>query len=389
MRWLRLSIIWVLVGLLVLLASGSCVLRPRHAVAPPAAPPIAVMADEIDRYVGRLMADGQFSGVVLAVFEGQTVIVQGYGWADRERGHPNLPTTRFQIGSLTKPITALAILLLQEQGRLSVEDPICAYIDPCPMAWQPVSIHQLLTHTSGIPDYVAMMEFWERMAERQVATAELIDLIAAQPLSAPPGAQFAYSSSGYVLLGYIVGHVAHPELPVELGERLFLEEAIFTPLEMYATGSEGCQSGGPGSAIGYAPDWREAKFCHPSALFAMGDLSSTADDLARWARALGAEGLIAAELRTALVSPYVYTSGPQSYYGYGWYISTLGDQRVIWHAGATPGYRALLRRDLDAETLVIILSNYEAAPVSTIGQEIAAIMIRRARDAIGAEAAGE
>jgi CubicO group peptidase (beta-lactamase class C family) len=387
---LRLGILWALLGLLVATASGGCGPRLRYPQTPMAggpalpsvAPPIAVMAAEIDRYVGRLTADDQFSGVVLAIYEGQPVLAQGYGWADRERGYPNLATTRFQIGSLTKPVTALAILMLQAQGRLSVDDSICAYLEPCPLAWRPVSIHQLLTHTSGIPDYVATTEFWERLAQRQVATAELIDLIAAQPLRAPPGAQFVYSSSGYVLLGYIIGHVAHPELPVELGEQIFLEEAIFAPLKMHATGSEGCQNGGAGSAVGYGPDWHEARFCHPSSLFAMGDLSSTVGDLVLLAQAFGAEGLITADLRAALLTSYAYTFEHHSYYGYGWYISELGDRRVIWHAGATPGYRALLRRELDAETIVIILSNYEDAPVSSMGEEIAAIMIRRAKDAL-------
>jgi CubicO group peptidase (beta-lactamase class C family) len=382
----RLGSFWLALGLLAVLVSGAgCVCPPPAETGLTPATATVVMAAEIDHYVTQRTQDHQFSGVVLATFAGEPVIAQSYGWADRERGIANRVTTRFPIGSLTKSFTALAILSLQEQGRLSVNDPICAYIEPCPLAWQAISIHQLLTHTAGIPDYVAMAAFWERLSHRQVMVADLIDLIAAQPLQAPPGRQFAYSSSGYVLLGYIIGHVAYPELPVELAEQRFLQEVIFTPLAMGMTSDESCLSELSDNAIGYGPTWHEAGLCHPSALFAMGNLSSTAHDLLRWAEAMGEDGLIAPTLRIAMTTPYIRTHGYESYYGYGWYISQAGGQRVIWHDGAAPGYRAYLQRALDAETFVIVLSNYEVAPVNMIGQEIAAIMLRRAKDAARAK----
>ena len=345
-----------------------------------AEPELSGLAAGIDRYVTQLELQEQFSGVLLVIFDGQTILERGYGWADRERGYPNLPTTRFQIGSLSKAFTALAILSLQAEGRLRVEDSICSYLDPCPVAWQEVSLHQLLTHTAGIMDYVTLPQFWVTMSQRAVRVTELIQLIAAQPLLAPPGSQFHYSSSGYVLLGYVIGRVAYPDLPVELAERTFLTQTIFRPLGLEATSSGLCSDGATTDAIGYRADWVQANFCHPASLFAMGDMTSTASDLARWGRAFGNDRLISPELRATLTQSYVPTSDLRTSYGYGWYISQFADQQVIWHAGAAPGYRSFIQIDIDQERMVVLLSNYEAVPIIAVGEEIAAMMRRWAND---------
>ncbi len=380
-----------LVLVITLLVQGGCTPmsssvgedRPGAAVsstATVAAPELDGLATEIDHYVTQLEAQQQFSGVLLAVFDGQTILERGYGWADRERGYPNLPTTRFQIGSLSKAFTALAILSLQAEGRLRVEDSICRYLDPCPAPWQAVTLHQLLTHTSGIVDYVTLPQFWVTMSQRAVSVQELIQLIATQPLLAPPGEQFHYSSSGYVLLGYIIGRVAYPDLPVELAERTFLTQTILRPLGMAATSSGICSDGAATDAIGYRVAWVQANFCHPASLFAMGDMTSTASDLARWGRALGDDRLITPELRATLTQRSVPTSDPRTSYGYGWYVSQLADQQVIWHAGATPGYRSFIQVDFAHERMVVLLANYEAVPIVALGEEIAAMMRRWAND---------
>lgn len=336
------------------------------------------MAAEIDAYVARLTTDGAFSGVVLVAYDGELVLERGYGWADHERHIPNSPATRFRISSLTKAFTAAAILILQQQGRLRVDDPICAYLEGCPPAWGPVTIHQLLTHTSGIPDYTRDQHFWEVIATRQIAADELTAHIAAQPLLAEPGARFAYSSSGYVLLGLIVAQIVNPDLPAELAYAGFLETAVLAPLHMEETGSDTCEAEAAALAVGYVSPGVPALPCDPTAFFAMGNLSSTTRDLARWALAQDTTALLAAPARAASVTPYVTTGGYGTAYGYGWYITTIGEMRGIWHDGATPGYRSYLLRRLDERSLVIILSNAEVSPVVAMGREINAIMIRRA-----------
>lgn len=338
------------------------------------------MAEDIDAYVTNLTRDDAFSGVVLAAFEGELVLVKGYGWANFEQRRENVPTTIFRISSLTKSFTAMAILLLQERGLLHVDQSVCSYLEPCPAAWRPVTIHHLLTHTSGIPDYVLTPGFWESTALRKVSAEELITLSADQPLTAVPGERFAYSNSGYLLLGYIVGRVANPALPADQAYARFLQQAIFAPLQMNSTGS----ALGPGAASacaqGYDAGQTPAARCEAAALFGMGDLVSTAPDLYRWGLALGRDTLAPYEVRELMFSPYASTSAYRTAYGYGWYISTLGDERRIWHSGATPGFRSYFQRSLDKETIIIVLSNSEAAPVVAMGHEIAAIMIRHAHD---------
>lgn len=390
MRRRRAMLLWRLLWALGALAGAACGPRP----APPAArgelgtpapagagaTGIARMASDIDAYVARLSADGAFSGVVLVVLDGAPVIEQGYGWASIEQRVPNGPGTRFRIASLSKSFTAMAIMQLQSQGRLHVGEPICAHLDPCPEAWRPVTIHHLLTHTSGIPDYVAAPGFWEHEAQSRVSAAELIALIADQPLAAAPGARFAYSNSSYLLLGAIVGRVVDPALPAELAYHQFLRRSIFEPLGMRDTGSEACAASPPPLASGYAAAGSPALSCDPSSFFAMGDLYSTAQDLRRWGAALGQDTLLPAELREQMFAPHAATSAYRTWYGYGWYVSEIGGARRAWHAGATPGYRSYFARAVDGETLVIVLSNYEVAPVEAMGREIAAILIRRAAD---------
>lgn len=358
---------------------------PSPSTAIAGAPPVQAsrrvrMAADIDTYVSRLSADGAFSGVILVVYDGELVIEQGYGWADSERGARNTPTTRFRISSLTKPFTAMAIMLLQQQQRLRVEDAICTYLNPCPAAWQAITIHQLLTHTSGIPDYTQTAGFWERSARQGESVAGLLARIAQLPLVAPPGAQFVYSNSGYVLLGAIIARVAYPDLPAELAYYQFLQTAIFEPLHLTAMGSEACEATVAALAAGYVEQGVRAASCDPSAFYAMGDLYGTARDLYHWGQALDSDRLLLASARTAMIEPYVETSGFQTAYGYGWYRTELGGARNIWHDGATPGYRSFLQRRLGEDTTVIILSNFEVSPVRAMGQEIAAVLIRRSGD---------
>ncbi|HMQ33096.1 MAG TPA: serine hydrolase domain-containing protein [Chloroflexaceae bacterium] len=338
------------------------------------------MAGTIDTYLSRLRAGGQFSGVVLVVYEGKIVIEQGYGWADRAEGRPNLPTTTFRIASLTKAFTAMAIVMLHEQGRLDLAEPICPYLRGCPRAWQPITIHQLLVHTSGIPDYTATPGFWEDVSQRAVSAEELIALVADQPLTGVPGARFAYSNTGYVILGTIIGRVASPSLPAERAYLAFLEQRIFAPLAMDDTGSAVDQADATRLALGYRTGDERAAYCDPTSFFAMGDLYATAEDLYRWGEALRTDRLVPPEARARLFAPHTATPGFQTGYGYGWFVSDLGGERRVWHAGAAPGYRSYMHLELGAETMVIVLSNDEAAPVVPIGRELAAVLIRHAKD---------
>jgi len=153
------------------------------------------LSAQIDAYLQALSDTGAFSGAVLIAHDGAPIIRQGYGMASIEYGVPNTPETRFRISSLTKAFTAMAVLQLQSAGRLRLIDPICNYLDDCPDHWRTITLHHLLTHTSGIPDYLAVAGFWDSSARQHLALAALVNRFAAAPLRSTPGECFAYSAA--------------------------------------------------------------------------------------------------------------------------------------------------------------------------------------------------
>ena len=170
-----------------------------------------------------------FSGTVLIARAGQVVFCKGYGMANLELDVPCKPDTKFRLGSITKQFTAMAILILQERGKLNVADHIKKYMPDVPNAWNEITIHQLLTHTSGIPNCTSFPDFLKTLPNR-VTLTELIARFKDKPLEFKPGEKFNYSNSGYILLGQIIESVSGKSYAS------FLKEAIFDPLQMNDSG---------------------------------------------------------------------------------------------------------------------------------------------------------
>ena len=186
-------------------------------------------AAKFDEYLNALAGQQRFAGSVLVARDGKVIFSKGYGLANVELDVPNTPQTKFRLGSITKQFTATAILLLQERGKLSVGDPICKYIDTCPAAWSEVTIHHLLSHTGGIPNFTSFPDYVPKMM-MPVTTQEMIARFKDKPLDFKPGEKWSYSNSGYFLLGAIIEKAS--------GESYesFLQKNIFDPLKMTNTG---------------------------------------------------------------------------------------------------------------------------------------------------------
>jgi len=172
------------------------------AVAPAQPAPLdaAALQQKVDELLTAHVKVNDFSGSVLLASQGKPLVAKGYGYANREWQIPNTPQTKFRIGSVTKQFTSMLIMQLREQGKLKIEDSVCAYVTPCPDTWKPVTIHHLLTHTSGIPSYTSNASWREQnMAPKSVEqmVAGFRDL----PLQWTPGEKFGYNNSGYFLLG--------------------------------------------------------------------------------------------------------------------------------------------------------------------------------------------
>jgi CubicO group peptidase (beta-lactamase class C family) len=191
------------------------------------------LAGEIDRYLTARTSLGQFSGVALVANRDGVVFRKAYGYANLELRVPNTVDTTFEIASLSKAFTAAAILMLRDDGKLQLDDSVCRFTDPCPEAWKPITIQQLLHHTAGIPDYESALEMGSTKYADAMALSDapqrFIDAARAKPLDFAPGTKFRYSNTGYLLLGFAIEKASG--VPYEQ----YLQSKIFTPLQLTST----------------------------------------------------------------------------------------------------------------------------------------------------------
>jgi CubicO group peptidase (beta-lactamase class C family) len=291
-----------------------------------------------------MTSQDMFSGSVLISQHGHMLLNKGYGFADRTKKTPNGPQTRFAIASNTKQFTAAAIMLLEVQGKLKVTDLICACIPECPSAWDVITIKELLTHTSGIRDYVNTLGYPGPPLTPLQVIADLRDM----PLDFTPGTDFAYSNSGYFLLGYIIEQVSG------LSYEAFLQENIFTPLHLSDTGYNHNSNG---VAIGYTDgSAAPAQLWDPSIEYAAGALYTTVEDFNRWEQALTTDALLPAASRAEMFAPQSAISDTGGY-GYGFIIGTDSGRPIIWHGGTMPGFQSIEVRYPVEDVTVIILGN--------------------------------
>jgi CubicO group peptidase (beta-lactamase class C family) len=350
-------------------AIGLCACGSATATSTPT--PTAIAG--IDHYITTQVNQQTFSGTVLLAKNGRVLLDKAYGWSDEGQQAPTRLTTRFAIGSLTKQFTAMAILLLEDRGQLHVANPVCQYISGCGAAWRAISIQNLLTHTSGIPDYLTALSVKPR-----APTETLLHYLQRQPLDFPPGSQFRYSNSGYAVLGSVIEDVA--------GESYadFLQHEIFAPLRLADTGYLDALPPTPpvpDLATGYTLAWTRATPSPGSPLFAAGSLYSTAMDLYRWDAALISQKLASPASIAQMLTPQIRYCDPNgticsalecasdpascTAYGYGWFLQdeAFGTKlvRVFWHAGLVPGFAAYNAYYPDQKVTLIILSNLDSA----------------------------
>jgi CubicO group peptidase (beta-lactamase class C family) len=356
----------------------------------PACAADADLAAKAEALIQPLVKADRFSGAVLVAKDGKPVFRKGFGLANREWNTPNDPTTKFRIGSITKQFTATAILQLQEAGKLSVDDPASKFYPDMPAAWSGVTIKHLLTHTSGIPDYTHVPNFFDHESMRDRAPEEIIKLTADKPLDFMPGSQYAYDNSGYILLGIIVEKVS--------GEKYaaYLQRHIFAPLGMRSTGYDVNEAVLAKRAAGYSGDSgkiEHTRYLSMTEPFSAGGLYSTVDDLLTWDRALTAGKVLKPVSMRAMFTDYGYR------YGFGWTIDTLAGHRRISHDGGINGFSSQFDRYPDDKLTVIVFSNIgNGIPVRHIGSGLSAlylgvpprmaaaggdVLLRRALESIG------
>jgi len=307
------------------------------------APDTARMEQVVQSYV----TAKQFMGSVLVARGSEVLLDKGYGFADLEWDVPNSPTTKFRLGSITKQFTAASILLLEERGKLSVNDPVKKHMPDAPAAWDKITIYHLLTHTSGIPNFTSFPEY--RSIEPFAKTpAELVTLFRDKPLDFEPGEKWSYSNSGYVLLGYLIEKIT--------GESYakFVQENIFTPLGMKDSGYDSNSAIIPHRARGYSPGPGgvvNTGYVDMTIPLSAGGLYSTTEDLLRWEQGLFGGKLLSAASLQKMTTPY------KSDYAFGLLVHTAGGHKVIEHNGGIEGFNTVLRYFPDDKLTVAVLGN--------------------------------
>jgi CubicO group peptidase (beta-lactamase class C family) len=309
---------------------------------------------------------------VLVATNGSIVFAKAYGLANREFGIANTTNTIFRLASVTKQFTAMCILILQEEHKLDVTNRIAQYVKDCPAAWSNITIHHLLTHASGIPDYTQFPDHFRRQ-RLPTTVSESVTLLEAKPLDFEPGARMQYSNSGYVLLGYIIEKVTGKKY------EQFLLEKIFRPLGMNRTGYDHPERILPERAAGYGltlfphPYGTNIVNCIPFAMdlpYSAGALYSTVGDMLIWDQALYSDRLVTAKSLEAMFTEY------QSWgYCYGWFHGKVGDSdRVGYgHGGRISGFVTQVNRFPKERVYVVVFSNFDWANSSEIADTLSLI----------------
>lgn len=305
--------------------------------------------DQFDKLVSRYYDAGLFTGGVLIAEHGNVIFKKTYGLANREDGTENESTTKFRIGSISKQFTATAIMLLQQQGKLSVHDTIRKYIPDYPSIGDKITIHDLLTHTSGIPEYITYPDF-EDIAMHHVTFKELVDRFKNKSLDFEPGTQWKYSNSGYVLLGYIIEKVSG----VTYDD--YLKRNIFIPAKLNNTLTENPREIIQKRAKGYDllddQSVVNAEYIDLTSAQAAGNILSTLDDLYTWDRILYTSLILNNSSKSDMFKDQ---SGYG--YGYGWAIDQAYGHQRLRHGGAINGFLSEISRYPDVESTVIVWNN--------------------------------
>ena len=302
---------------------------------------------------------GQFNGSVLVAEHGKVIYKKGFGYANMEWDIPNQPDTKFRLGSITKQFTSMLILQLVEQGKLKLDGKITDYLPDYPKKnGDRITIHHLLTHTSGTPNYTDFPAFFRTMSRNPSTPQDFLKVFADSALLFEPGTRFSYSNSGYFILGVIIEKITGK--PYEQ----VLQENIFTPLGMNNSGYDHSGTILKKRAAAYekdGPGFVNAAYIDMSLPFSAGALYSTVEDLYLWDQALYTEKLLPEKTKALLFKPYIPAFGVG--YGYGWGVGnapighTTDSAMTIGHGGGINGFNTLLSRIPSEKDLVVLLNN--------------------------------
>lgn len=333
----------------------------------------ADIAAKIDAVLAPHFKLNEPGATVIVTRDGKPVFRKAYGMANIELGVPMRPEMSLRLGSITKQFTAVAILMLADRGKLSIDDDITKHLPDYPTQGRKITIEHLLVHTSGIKSYTGMPGYGAGMrADKTVQ--QMIDTFKNEPFDFEPGDRYQYNNSGYFLLGAIIEKVSG------MTYADFIAKNIFEPLGMKNSGYDDPSQIVPNRAEGYTRrggQIRHAAYLSMTQPYAAGSLRASVDDLALWDAAIAAGKLLKPETWKRAFTPNKPTKADSAGYAYGWFIREIQGHPAVEHGGAINGFNTYAVRLPQDKVYVAILGNEDAMQVSRsfLGEKIAAIAV--------------
>jgi len=337
-------------------------------------------ADSIDDVIRAEMKRQGVPGLSLGVVkDGRVFRAEGYGFANVELQVPATRKTVYQSGSVGKQFAAMAAMLLKEEGKLKLDDPVSKYLPGTPDAWKPITIRHLLTHTSGIPEYTRLIDLTKNYSEE-----ELLKKAFSLPLDFQPGEKWSYSNTGYAVLGFLMSKAAGKFY----GD--YMQEKIFKPLGMETARIINEADIIPNRAAGYQYSFMKLKnqsWVAPQLnTTADGSLYISIDDMIKWDAALAAGKLVSKESYDLMWTPVKTPDGKENKYGFGWMIEKSKGKRRLHHGGSWQGFTTYIDRRPEDKFTVIVLTNCAPTPMPilpgsapwVVAQKITSILLPEA-----------
>lgn len=329
-----------------------------------AAASVAQDVARMEQVIQSHVTPGTFMGTVLVARDGAVVMSKAYGMANVEWDVPNTPATKFRLGSITKQFTAAAILLLEERGKLKIDDKVKTYLPDAPMAWDRITVFNLLTHTAGVPNFTSMADYNTIKLTSRTADAAVV-AFRDRPLDFGPGEKMSYSNSGYLVLGAIIEKVSGQSY------EKFVADNIFAPIGMKDSGYDSNTAIIKQRASGYLKmpaGYVNAGYIHMSVPHAAGALYSTTGDLLKWEQALFAGKVVSKASLDRMITPF------KNDYALGLTSTLVKGRRVIAHGGGIDGFNTHMSHFPDSKTVVIALSNVNGPAPGALAGQLGAIM---------------
>lgn len=332
-------------------------------------PPAGTVRQLADSLARAFVADGGAPSVAVGMVRGKdTLILQAFGMADFENEVPATARSVYRIGSVTKQFAAAAVMQLVEQGKVRLEDPIGSHLATLPEAWKPVTVRQLLNHTSGIPSYTALGPAWASRWGEEMVPDTIVALTATKPMDFAPGTKWSYNNSGYVILGMLIEKVTGRSWGDDLKERFAI------PMGLTATTNCMAEPLIPHRAHGYEKKedrWVNTQYLAMSQPYAAGAICSTVGDLIRWNRALHTGKVVSAASYKLMTTAEGAAAEGRRRYGFGLGMDSIAGRPAVSHGGGIHGFITANTWIPSAELSITVLTNSGSARSGDLLRQLA------------------